>query len=115
MASLSFNILPLMGLNPAGDIGPYTVFRTRRSGVVWFPRAPPKMAPSYLQRRNRNTWSFAARVWSGSTPDDRQNWMDAARRAQLSISGYNLFIFYQVTKDRSVIETIQRKTGIVLL
>lgn len=115
MATLSPNILPLMGLNPAGDIGPFTVFRTRRLGVVWFPRAPPKMAPSYLQRRNRNKWSFAARVWSGSTPADREAWMTAARLAQLSITGYNLFIFYEVTKDRSVIETIERNTGISLL
>lgn len=115
MATLSPNILPLMGLNPAGDIGPFTVFRTKRLGVVWFPRAPPKMKPSFLQRRHRNRWSFAARVWRTMPILDREKWMTAARLLNLAITGYNLFIYYQVTKDAGPIRTIQRRTGIQLL
>lgn len=115
MALIPNNILPLMGLNPSGDIGPFTVYRTKRQGVVWFPRAPPEMPSSYLQRHQRNAWKYAARVWRAETETVRQNWKTAALLARLSISGYNLFIYYQTTKDASAIETIERHTGISLL
>lgn len=115
MATLSPNILPLMGLNPSGDLGPFTVFRTKRLGVVWFPRAPPDKPASYLQRRQRNRWRFAARAWSGSPISVRTNWLLAARLAGLTISGYNLWIYHKVTCDDRAIQTIERLTGLSLL
>ena len=115
MAVIPTNILPLLGIWPGGDLGPYTIYTTRRRGVVWFPRSPPKQPPSYLQRRHRNSWRFAARAWTASTATIRQAWRDAAQLAHLSISGYNLFIFWQVSKNRSIIETVQRQSGITLL
>lgn len=115
MALVSDNILPLLGLNPSGDLGPYTIYRTARRGVVWFGRSPPKRPASYLQRRHRNKWRFAARVWSATPLSDRANWNLVASLAGLTISGYNLFVWYQVIKDRSIIETLERRTGIDLL
>jgi len=115
MALIPNNLLPLLGIWPGGDLGPYTIYTTRRRGVVWFPRSPPKQPPNYLQRRHRNKWRFAARAWSASTIAIRQAWSNAARLARLTISGYNLFIFYEVTKNRSIIETVERQTGITLL
>jgi len=41
--------------------------------------------------------------------------MRAGRLARLSITGYNLFIYYQTTKDVAAIQTIERLTGISLL
>lgn len=114
MATLSPNLLPLMGLNPSGDLGPFTIFMTKRRGVVWFPRSPPKMPASYLQRRQRNRWRFAARSWSAKLPAEKLRWHDAARLAYLTISGYNLFVYWRTTKDAAAIQTIERITGISL-
>jgi hypothetical protein len=115
MARISENLLPLMGLNPSGDLGPFTIFRTARRGVVWFPRSPPKRPPSYFQRRQRNAWRFAAAVWSALTPAQRSLWAQAATIARLSISGYNFFIFYQTTQSRGAVRSVERHTGITLL
>ncbi len=104
-----------MGLNPSGDLGPFTIFRTRRLGVVWFPRSPPKRPPSFLQRRHRNRWRFAARAWSNMPAEDRQLWLLAARLARLSISGYNLWIHHQTTADAAAVRTVARITGLDLL
>jgi len=115
MALIPTNLLPLLGINPSGDLGPYTIYRTKRTGVVWFPRSPPEMPSSYLQRHQRNNWKYSARVWAAETPTVRANWMRAGRLARLSITGYNLFIYYQTTKDVAAIQTIERLTGISLL
>lgn len=115
MATLSPNLLPIMGFNPNGDLGPFTIYRTKRRGVVWFPRSPPTKPASYLQRRQRNRWRFAARTWSASTPTIRANWNTAADLANLRISGYNLFTYWQTTKRRDIILTVQRISGVQLL
>lgn len=115
MATLSPNLLPLMGLNPSGDLGPFTIFRTRRLHIVWYLKAPPEKSASYLQRRHRNAWRAAAEVWKALTQLERTAWNTAARLARLSISGYNLFLSYQLTKDASIIRTIERHSGISLL
>ena len=115
MATLSPNLLPMMGFNPSGDLGPFTIFRTQRLGIVWFPRAPPDKPASYLQRRQRNAWRFAAATWSALELTDRQAWSQAARLANLTISGYNLFIHYQLTQNITTIRTIERHSGVALL
>ena len=39
----------------------------------------------------------------------------AARAAGLSITGYNLFVWYQYSQDLATIQTIEHQTGINLL
>ena len=108
-------IMALLGLNPSGDLGDYTVYTSRRKGIVWFVKAPPKCPPTYLQRRQRNAFTLAALCWRRVSSEARRTWSAAARLAGLKCSGYNLFVFFQLTRDRAAIRTIEHQTGKQLL
>lgn len=109
------NLLALLGLNPSGDLGAFTIYTSRRKGIVWFVKAPPKCPPTYLQRRQRNAFLLAAMCWRKLPSGTRQAWQRAARLAFLKCSGYNLFVYFQLTKDRAAIRTIERQTATELL
>lgn len=109
------NLLPLLGLHPTGDLGPFTIYTSKRKGVVWFPRAPPKTPPTYLQRRQRNAFRLAAKAWRATPLSGRIAWSLAAAAARLRISGFNLFVHYQTKRDTATIRTIEHITGIPLL
>jgi len=111
----SGTILPLIGLFPSGDVGPFTVYTTRRKGVVWFPRSPPEKQPTVLQRRCRNRFRLAAWVWRSMPLPQRGEWERASQLAPLSITGYNLFVFHQLTRDDATIRTVERLSGVQLL
>lgn len=103
--------IPLMGLNIQGDIGPFTCYKSRKKRIIWFPKAPPEKPPSLLQRLNHDRWSAAAQFWRNLTPAARSNWTLLAHQANLRISGYNLFLYWFVKNDRSIVDTLIRHTG----
>jgi hypothetical protein len=45
----------------------------------------------------------------------RRNWEQAAKKAGLKITGYNLFTYWQLTHDRPTIRTVERQSGIPLV
>jgi len=44
------NIIALLGFNPTGDLGPFTIYTAHDRRPVVFPKAPPKEPPSWKQR-----------------------------------------------------------------
>lgn len=92
-----------------------TAWTTRRNRTVWIDKAPPLNPPSPLQIQFRNQFRLAAAAWRALTPAKRAAWLRAAKKAYLYITGYNLFIWYQRTKDDASIQTIERQTGESLL
>lgn len=106
--------LNLIGLRPTGDLGPLTGYTSKRGKPVWFLKAPPKTPPTFWQTSQRNTFRLAADYWRDLSPQQRQAWLDAAKRARLNIGGYNLWLWYQLTKDRATIRTVERQSGITL-
>ena len=105
----------LLGLNLTGDIGPFTVYTSRRAGTVWFLKSPPKKPPNVNQVRQRNRFRLAARAWQALQKGTRHDWNTAARRAHLRCSAYNLWIHWQTRRLPAYIRTIERQTGITLL
>ncbi len=104
-----------LGFRPTGDIGPYTIYTMRNGNIVWYNRAPPKEPASYRQKILRNRWRMAAAAWQRLPDVDRKNWQQAAKKARLDITGYNLWIFYSTTQERAAIRTIERISKIQLL
>lgn len=98
-----------------GDLGPFTFYTSKRKGLVWFLKAPPKKPPTASQVHQRNKYRIAAECWNALTQQQRRNWTRAAHDANLSITGYNFFIFYITKGTESYVQTIERQTGIVLL
>ena len=105
----------VIGFNPTGDIGDFTVYTSRRRGAVWFLKSPPKKPASYKQLHQRNRFRLIAELWRSLDQSTRDNWRNAALKATLHISGYALFVVYQQKRDPALIETIEMQSGISLL
>lgn len=107
--------LNLIGLNPTGDLGPLTGYTSKRGKAVWFLKAPPTTPATPWQVHQRNMFRLVAQLWRALTVDQRLDWQKAARRAHLNITGYNLFVWFQHTKDCNALRTIQHQSGVTLL
>lgn len=107
--------LTIVGFNVQGDIGPYTVYTSRRGKFVVFDRAPPLAPASYAQLRMRNTWRLAALGWRLLPEAQKQNWERATQTLDLTLTGYNLWIFWRSKRDRPSIQTIERQARVTLL
>lgn len=107
--------LNLLGFQPTGDLGPLTGYTTQRGKGVWYLKAPPKTPATGWQARERNRFRLIAALWRQIYPTQRSAWLRAAPAAGLSITGYNLFVWYQYTLDDAVIHTVERQSRITLL
>ncbi len=105
----------LGGWKIQGDVGPLTVYTRRDGRQVMYPRAPPDVPESTEQLHYRNLWRSLGITWQAMTKPARTNWATAAQRAGLGITGFNLWMYYQLRKDQRAIQTIERQTGITLL
>lgn len=108
-------ILKLIGLNPTGDLAGLTCYTSRRAGTVWFLKSPPLTPPSEWQRRQRNRFRLAAQAWKDLDHETRKQWALACRRAHLIVSGYNLFLWWNLRRKREQLRTIERQSGITLV
>lgn len=107
--------LNLLGWRPTGDLGGLTGYTSKRGRGVWFLKAPPKEPPTDVQRHCRNKFRLAAFAWTQLDDQARAAWTSAQDLAHMNITGYNLFIYWQLTKDEAAIRTIEHQTGLVLL
>lgn len=105
----------LLGFNATGDLGGLTAYTSRKGRTVWFKKSPPLRPPSYHQRVMRNRFRTIATSWNALIPDRRSAWIRAARTARLRIGGYALYLWYQTTRDRAAIATVERLSGETLL
>lgn len=108
-------ILHMLGTHVTGDFGPYTFYTSRRSGVVWFPRSPALKPATPLQLHWRNKFRLAAEIWRRLPTAERNNWLAAAKRANLAITNYNLFTYYVLTEDDDTIHTVERHAHLKLI
>jgi len=108
-------ILCFLGFSPTGDLGALTGYTSKRGKPVWYLKAPPKTPPTGYQIHHRNVFRQTAAAWRALSDVERANWMEAARLARLHLTGFNLFVWYQIKGDTAVIQTIERHSGITLL
>lgn len=109
------SLLTIVGLTPSGDLGPLTGYTSKRGKPVWFQKAPPKSPPTGWQRQQRNKFRVIAILWQTLQPQQRLDWEAAALKANLNVTGYNLFVWYQHTLEDATINTVERQSGITLL
>ena len=112
---LDRTILRFLGFNTQGDLGPWTFYTSTSKGLVFYLKTPPDKPASYLQLHQRNQMRAAAVVWQTISQDLRDRWETAAKRAHLRITGYNLFTYFQFTRDEETINTIERLANLELL
>lgn len=115
MLSAKSTLLNILGLNPTGDLGPLTGYTSKRGKAVWFLKAPPTTPATPYQNHQRNIFRLVAMAWRALPADVRQAWLDAAPRAHLRITGYNLFTYWQITRDRPTLRTIEHLAQLELI
>jgi len=112
---LDQTLLKFLGFNATGDLGPWTFYTSKRAGLVWFIKAPPLEPPSPLQVHQRNKFRLTGYLWRALSPEQQADWSLAQARANLAITGYNLFTYYVTTGDAPAIVTVERQTGLDLI
>lgn len=115
---MAIEIQPLtkiLGFTVQGDLGGWTFYTSARRQLVFYPQAPPKEPASRDQTTMRNKFRAAAQAWNAQTRQHKANWQTAAKKAHLRITGYNLYTYWQTTRDTSTIATIERQTKLQLL
>jgi hypothetical protein len=108
-------ILSILGFRPTGDLGPLTAYTSGRGRVVWFLKAPPTTPPSEWQLHYRNAFRLIGHAWSALQPAERLQWSLAEHRGKLTITGYDLFVYWNMTQDDAAIRAIQRQTNTTLI
>jgi hypothetical protein len=109
------HLLKLLGLRPTGDLGPYTIYTSKRRATVAFPRSPPMKPPSPKQTLQRHRWKASAAAWANLPQPIRDDWEHAAKRAHITITGHNLFMWFTLAGDRATIQTIEHQSSIHLI
>ncbi len=115
MKTIPPHIFQFLGVNTNGDIGPYTIYTSQRHRLVIFLKTWPKDPASYNQKLNRDRWRHAGIRWRNLPPSTRNDWKRLAKAANLTISGYNLYMHYITGPPRTIVQTLQRLTGIDVL
>jgi len=115
MKLLGSSLYKMLGFRPTGDLGPFTFYTSQRNAIVFFPKAPPLNPPSYLQTVQRNRFRRAAKSWQALPELEQQNWERISQTAKLTITGYNLFVWYFLRDGHQTIQAFQDRYGIQVL
>ncbi|HWN10119.1 MAG TPA: hypothetical protein VNO50_12785 [Pyrinomonadaceae bacterium] len=106
----------MLGFSAQGDFG-WSSWYTRKNGSkVCFPKYVldgKRKTPARVAQRDK--WRAAAAEWRLLTQQRKKDWQAAARKLSLPATGYNIFLWYQISNNTAVIQTIERQTGISLL
>jgi len=112
MKTLPPSIFQFLGILTNGDMGGLTFYKSHRGRLVFFPKTWPKDPATYHQKLNRDKFRHAAIRWNSLAPRTRIAWTTLAKRANLTITGYNLYIAYITGKAAGTVATCERLTGI---
>ena len=103
-----------LGIRHWGDIGPLTVYNSRRKKSVIYVKAPPKCVPSIGQKRNRLLFKCAGIAWGRLTEREKSDWERAVKKLSMGITGYNLYTFTIAKKSLAIAIAVETQSGIRL-
>ena len=112
MKLLKPTIWQVLGVLTNGDMGPYTFYQSSRGRLVMFLKTWPKDPATYHQTLYRNRWRHAGVRWRNLDQSTRDLWEQISKRGNCTVTGYNLYMYYMLDKNRKVIETLQRQTNL---
>jgi len=85
-------ILSYIGVDYGGDLGDWTVYRTRNGKPVFFPIAPPKPPGSPLQIAQRQRFKTALSNWKSLSQAVKAQWEQTTNICSICATGMNLWI-----------------------
>jgi hypothetical protein len=104
----------ILAFHIQGDVGGLTCYTNKRHKQVAFPIAPPRTPPTPNQTIQRAKFNSTQARWAALTRPARALWNTAARLANLSITGRNLFFACAIRNDWSYADTVGRQAQITL-
>jgi len=107
-------IYRFLGFNTQGDVGGMTLYTAKDKGLVIFASTSPKVPASRRQTHQRNRLRLVALAWHALPAGERATWAAAADKANLRISGFNLFTYTILTHDRGPARTVAANTHTTL-
>lgn len=114
MARNDNKLLALVAANVAGDLGPWSFYRSHTGKTVFYARMPALKPASPTQQIFRDKWKTIATAWHALTPTDRSKWQAIGKLTCLHITGYNLWTYWQLTHDTGTLQTLELASGIDL-
>jgi hypothetical protein len=104
----------LLGLEISGDLGDFTMWRTRRGKIVVYPRTVPGKVPSVAQQNHRQHFRESVQRWNALLPDEKDAYERASKTLSLPMTGHDLWIRWTFAGSLAEAETIQRLAGVAL-
>jgi hypothetical protein len=90
------------------------MYTNRHGRIIAYPQAPPRVPATPNQVLQRARLHTIATLWRQLTAPQRAAYAAATRRANLSITGFNLYTVCQMRRDWSYAETVAHQSGIPL-
>lgn len=109
------NLFHLFGLVAWGDIAEVTMYKSKRGKVVTFHKSYPEGPPSVNQQWQRARFTAASAGWVALPAALKQTWELATKRLSLPMTGYDLWMSWQLKPDLEAMKTIQRHSNLTLL
>lgn len=104
----------ILGLHVAGDLGPLTIYQTRKGKIVAFPKAPPCKPPSPAQLVQRYRFARSIETWHLLAKSDQALYELVVQKLSLCLTGMNLWMHFCLCPDDGVFATLQQQAGITL-
>lgn len=102
----------VIGLIVSGDVDGITIYTDRHSRKIAYPKAPPKEPPTPEQVAIRARFKAAQAEYMTHPLPKRELWENICRRANLCMTGQNLFIHVAMKHTYASLDTLMRQTGI---
>lgn len=102
----------ILGLQVSGDIGGLTIYTDRFGKKIAFPKSPPKDPPSEKQLHQRIRFRDAQQSWTGLPNQVKIDYEELCRKANVPMTGQNIWIHTALTNDETAIKTLIQQTGI---
>ncbi len=106
--------IDLLGFTVSGDIGGLTAYTDRFGKKVFYPKSPPKEPPTAMQVVVRTAFKNAQAEYSAKPPSVKYDWECLANRANLCMTGQNLYIHTAMVHDFDCLDTLMRQTGVTV-
>jgi hypothetical protein len=100
-------LLPWIGTWLTGDLGPWTLYTTRRQRLVFFPRSPPLTPPTVRQQTQMSEFAAANNSWQLLPKSARNELNQLCKTLSLPMTGRNLWFRIRIRKDPKLLQTLR--------
>ena len=104
-----------LGLEISGDLGDFTMWRTRRGKIVCYPRTVPGKVPSVSQQNHRQHFRESVQRWNLLTKQQKADYESASLRCSLPMTGHDLWIRWTFAGCIGEAQTIERLARVALV